>query len=457
MIPSFQPTLNDELRQIINQPKLLFEEMKKANAPLVISFPEKAALAAREFQAVLADFSLSGRVYAAHKATNSLATIRAVKGVCRIDVASLAELNNALAAGFAPDEIIATGLKNDIFLTKLVEHDITVSIDSTEELKRLQKLLPADKQSPILLRLSRSMLNMPGVTRLSRLGHDAPSYTESVHLIKDDSRFRLLGLSYHIDTASNEEKHYAAKQALGTLLELQADGLEAYVLDIGGGFGSEYGMTKSQLDELSTHLKTSSKLGVADATWQRFDYGLSRGQGALRGIDIASSEVGAARLRNLLERADDNGVSLAQMIGENLIELWLEPGAAIFGSSSMVASMVIETKQIDGETIVTIDAHRNQLCFENNEAPADPIVITQSESGKSGEGFVVGHLCTESDFISYRKIHFESLPKAGDILLFTHTGAYRAHFGASSSIGQPLAKQFIYQRMGGTYTLKETE
>lgn len=455
-IPSFLPELKGDLQRIIKKPENLIETINSAGAPLAISFPDEAKSAAQEFQNLLRDLSIGGQVYAAHKATNSLASLKSLKGVCRIDVASLTELDNVLSVGFAPNEIIATGPKNNAFLAKLIENGITISVDGVEELKRIQSLLDASggRQS-ILLRLSRSMLNMPGVTRTSRFGHDMMRYNESLDIIKQDNRFDLLGLGYHIDTVSSEEKYYAVKQALSLLLELQLDGFDAYVLDIGGGFGADYGVSREKIDELNSHLKLNNSLGHLNATWQGFSYGLSNGQGVLRGIDMASDDIGVLRLRSILERTDDSGTTLAQILNENLIELWIEPGAAIFSSSGAVAALVIEVKKIDGETIVVIDAHRNQVCFENNEAPSDPVIVSQDKNKTECDVFIAGNLCMESDFISYRKIHLPSQPKVGDVLLFTHTGAYRSHFSASSSIGQPLAKQVVYEQTGDDYTLKE--
>ncbi|GEM_PF-4427784 len=453
-IPSFRPTLHDGLQRLVQRPDQVFAALDSIGGPVSIAFPDRASSSMQQFQAVLKDLSVDGHVYAAHKATSSLAAISALQGVGRIDVASPQELRNAQQAGFDPADIAATGPKTDEFLRMLVRDSILIAIDSYEEMERLQRLLLPDTEQPVLLRLSRSILNMPGVSRVSRFGHDEASLERSLSRLRADSRMKLVGLSYHIDTVSSDEKYYALQRAVGILLGIQADGFDAHVMNIGGGFGTDYAVSRQQLDELTLHLKSSNKNGIAGLTWQQFSYGLVNGQGAIRGIDIPNDTVGAIRLRSLLERRDSDGVSVAQMLSENLIELWVEPGAAIFGDIGVVGAKVIEVKQSDGEVIIVVDAHRNQVCFENNEAPSDPLVLPRDKGHKSGEAYVAGHLCMESDFMSYRKIYFDTMPQAGDILLWTHTGAYRSHFSASQSIGHPLSAQYIYHQEKDTYTLR---
>ena len=424
-------------------------DVMAAGSPVAISYPSVVSQRAIEFMNFAAEQNFTMRFFGAHKATNSSSLVKAARaGGFGCDVASISELDSALAAGYVPHEIIATGPKSGAFLARLAElPDVCIVLDSYEELERLLAIEPAAANS-VLIRISRSITNLPSVTKLSRFGVDSVGYEKCVAKLQNQSRLTLRGVAFHLDSQSLEERIGAVKTGVEYVIDLAARGFEyADVLDIGGGLGSDYGVDEMQIEKFSTILK-QAVLDGTEVTWRRQNYGLRRAgdtqvSGELSGIDMPGKTNGLARLEGLL-MADYDGSTVAEFINENLIEIWCEPGAALYCAAGVVAASINEVRQLDGRWHVLMDIHRSQLCFENIEAPADPILITRKNHPSKEPYLLLGRLCAEGDILHQRYIHLPYHPQAGDILAWSHTGAYRAHFSAAQSIGHPLAKKYTY-------------
>lgn len=421
--------------------------LAQAAAPCAISYPTVAAARAAHLQQAVQPYGVLVRFFGAHKATNSVDLVAATRSVgFGCDIASSVELATAQQAGFSAKDMIATGPKSTRLLKQLVQQpDITIVLDSYEELQRLGAIEGA--KNPVLLRMSRSMTNQPGVTKLSRFGMDAAAFARSIAYLQQQSALRLQGVAFHLDSQSVEERCYAVGVGITQLLALQDMGFEANVLDIGGGLGSDYGVAKDVAQQFTQYLLEDVMSQRRQATWQGQNYGLILQQGVvkniLQGIDMPSGSSGAARLQEVFDSPYDDG-TIADALRDNLIEMWCEPGSSLYFDAGVVAAEVIEVYERDGHWFVVIDIHRNQLCFESNEAPADPLLYSAASELPQGPYVLLGNLCAETDILHQRFIDLPFHPQSGDVIVWTHTGAYRAHFSASRSIGQPLAKQYTY-------------
>lgn len=449
-ITIFEAYQTDEMKLVLNHDDLT-HILKSNNRPISVSLPGAAISSVRSFKDVFEDLGIDGRVCVAHKATESLSLIQSVKEYASIDIASEQELDNALRAGYDGSKIVATGPKSNDFLTKLVEvADITIIIDSLTELERLQQILGTDRSVNVLIRVSRTSLNVPSIFKRSRFGLDKQNLLSALELISVSEQISLKGLAFHLDSESIHERQYAVRQAITLLLSLHADFPDAYVLDIGGGYGTDYGVSQSDMMEYEFQIKKSLNNERDSFMWQNRTFGYTNDghkiRGELTGVDKSHKEVASERLRTILEHKEEDGSSLAKLIEESLIELWIEPGSSVFSAAGIVASEVIDVHIRDGENFVVIDAHRNQICFEGNEHIADPVHISGNNEvavDNHHEAYIVGHLCMESDFMMYRKVSFINTPKVGDCLVWLHTGAYRSYFSASNSIGQPSATKYV--------------
>lgn len=448
------------MNELVNEHGALADLLGREGRALAISLPHEAIATTREFQAAMQDLGLEGQIFVAHKATDRTSLVHQLvreTGV-GVDVASLGELEACLARGSKPEAIIVTGPKSTALLARAVEAGVrTIVIDSLGELERLIAL-QADAYPDVLLRLTRSVLNRPGVTRLSRFGLDQPAYEAALALLETTPHITLRGVAFHLDTKAIDEKIYATHRALDMLAALPGRGFDqATVLDIGGGFGHSYGLTRERIDAFDAEFKQALRVGALD-TYQSMSYGLTkRPDGRIVGdyatIDIPEFPVGPARLSAMFSSLGD-GQSLAERVNDLLVELWCEPGSALFSEAGVVASEIIDVSERDGRLAVVTNLHNGQVLFDRNEVIAPPIHVPARQSGTDAcRAYLFGHLCMESDVLSYRPMQFDQPPAPGDILLWPHTGAYRMHMSQTRAIMHPEMARYRYENQ--TFTKEE--
>ena len=456
--PRYHAALTSEMQQMIDEPSALLQLLDNVAAPVSISLPQQAVQNIDSFTSLLETEKVQYRLFAAHKATYSKALIGAAAGVCGIDVATTKELRSAFECGFDASTIIATGPKSTAFLKELVKAEVTIIVDSPEELSRL--IAATEAPADVLLRVSRSVINDPTIAKRSRFGMDVAGVSLACELIRNHPRIELRGIAFHLDTQSIYEKATAVQRAAQLLLELQTEFPSATVLDIGGGYGADYGLSYDQAQLFEDRLKHALRDSDETHTWQRYAYGLRLKDGAMntemRGIELTATTSGARRLEAVLHSPVEDYDSVSDLLRENLVELWIEPGSSLFHSAGMVAATVIESRQLDGEWLVLVDIHRNQIYFEGNEVISDPLHIPQNQPAVVSpiSCTIIGHLCAENDIMSYRKITFDTIPQNGDAIVWSHTGAYRSHFSASNPIGHPSLNHVTFSPQQHLYTLE---
>lgn len=440
------------MNELVNEHGALADLLAREGRSLAISLPQEALVATREFQAVMQGLGLEGQIFVAHKATDRTSLVHQLvreTGV-GVDVASLGELEACLARGSKPEAIIVTGPKSTALLARAVEVGVrAIVIDSLGELERLIAL-QADAYPDVLLRLTRSVLNRPGVTWQSRFGLDKKAYEAALALLERTPHITLRGLAFHLDTRSIDEKVYAASVALDMLSELPARGFrQADVLDIGGGFGCSYDLTAEDINAFDNELKQQLR-EQSLATYQTMSYGLKKQSdgritGNLMGVDIPVFPVGAERLHALFKTVT-NGHTLAERANEMLVEVWCEPGRAVFTPAGAVASEVIDVSERDGYVAIVTNIQHGQVLFDGLEVLIDPIHLPakKTEGGQVG-GYLFGHLCMERDILSHRLVQFAQAPRPGDILLWPHTGGYRMHMSQTRAIMHPEMARYRYQ------------
>lgn len=365
--------------------KRLAAIVRHEERPVAAVCPETARHAAAQFAAILEKHDVQGRVFAAHKPTNCTALVAGLRETTGIDVASLWELKSALRAGFEPTAIIATGPKHSRFLAEFAKRpDITVVVDSVGELERF---IACGAANPLLLRLTRSCLNMPTVTKTSRFGLDDQALDVAFSLLKTTPH-QLRGMAFHFDSQSIAERAEAVRKGAGYVLRAQKHGFSgATVLDIGGGYGND-----------------------------------------------------ATRLDDILSEPD-----VADRLRDYLIELWCEPGKAIFYHAGIVAAEVSDRCSRDQKNQLALHIHRNQLWFETIEPSHLPFCLDKNADEPTEEYVLNGNLCAENDVLHRAPIALSATVKVGDVLVWPDVGAYRANFSASAALGQPLAAQYIYE------------
>ena len=464
VVPGLPPALHPVARSFLadgDRPAALLDRW---GSPLNLVFPGIFRANLASFRRVLDGSGLAYRIYYAHKANQARAFVRAALDAgIGIDVASPGELASARDAGFPAGRIEATGPKGRPFLGQLTENQVTVNVDNLWELAELIRLARARGwRVPVLVRLCG--FGVPGaraVGRLSRFGVPAARFPAVIDLLRAGSdAVDFLGLSFHLDTSEAAEKIQAADDCLRLFEQACAADLAPRVLDIGGGFRQAFVDDAAAFDEYVQAAKDGLTGRGPPLTWDGNTLGYRFENGRVQGVPVfhkyANHVTGPESLGQLLDAAlpGQGGRRTAQVLRENMIELWLEPGKSLVDQAGVtLASVEFVKEAADGSLLVNLDLSRDKICPAGQEVMLDPVLIYRSapDPGPDGPGgpvvrpgprqgvFLGGNLCLERDMIFNHLTFVERLPGPGDIVAFVNTAAYQMDLSASEALMQRRA------------------
>lgn len=465
-VPLFlDPKLEPPLTPLLASPRFLHGLVDGLGSPLNVLVPDRIAENVSRFRSVYRRHHLEGEISFAHKANRSSALVRRLATTdAAMDVASLNELQHALACGFTPDRIGATGPKEPEFLWLAARAGVTVNVEGRAELESLASLVRRHSlpRARVLLRLTDfSGAAVKFLSRRSRFGTPA---SELAGLLDVCERLRdaveVVGVSYHLDTTSLEEKALALEGCVRAMDACRARGMRPRVIDIGGGFGVGYLADGKQWERYTSQL-TLAAMGRREAlAWRNHSYGLSSEGGTLRGsLELYPSHrpvAGADYLDELLRTpAPTLGRPLATLLLENLYDLCVEPGRALLDQCGLTLARVLETRrETDGTHVIRLAMNADDCALEEHGILMDPIVLSRDRpdgaaSPPAGSSFGVylhGNLCLESDLITRRMVFLPRLPARGDLLVFPNTAGYCMDFNAHHAQQRPLARKVAAYR-----------
>jgi len=297
------------------------------------------------------------------------------------EVVSLLELSIAEMIGVDPQKIIFNGpAKTNDELLKAMELGVHVlNVDSISELKRVVSLVrDTDLRVNVGFRLS-----YPGrPPSKNKFGITAEQILDGCRMISKEKRIHYRGLHTHIGTETTQIGKY--EKATELLTDLASSiykryGFQTEIIDLGGGFAFK---------EVAPYSH--------------------RG----RWSPPSFSEY-ASRICSKLTLATSDRLPKPPT-------LVLEPGRALVGPTALLATKVIETKQVSGIKWVITDAGLNLIL--EAELNQHRIVPTVLRKGKPERVNVAGPLCVYEDVIRYG-IEMPQI-KEGDILAILDVGAY---------------------------------
>ncbi len=319
------------------------------------------------------------RIGFAVKANSNLAVLRVLRDLgAGADIVSGGELARALAAGFAPDRVVFSGVgKTDQELTAAVTAGIGhIHLESAAELEALARITEqAGRRVTVGIRVN------PDVTADTHpfiaTGQGGIKFgvpvDQVVPLALAVNRHPLLTLdtiAMHIGSQLLDAGPYV--EGLTRLLEL-VDRLTAAgvtgirALDIGGGLGIRY----------------------RDET------------------PLAPSALAAA----VLPRLRDSGLTVT-----------LEPGRYLVGGSGVLLTTVLSRKHSGGKDLVIVDAGMNDLVRPSHYMAYHEMVEVERAGRPDAEVDIVGPVCETGDFLARDR----ELPavEPGERLAVLGAGAY---------------------------------
>ena len=376
--------------------------------PLYVYSGDGIRAAFRDFAAAVAP--VKGKVHFAVKANSALGVIGLLaREGAGADIVSGGELDRALAAGIAPENIVFSGVgKTKAEIGKALSVGIgQINAESAAEVDMIS-LLAAEMGcvAPVALRVNVDV--EPGTHAKISTGQRSTKFGISVDQNEAADLYRKLakdpniapsGLAVHIGsqirTTAPFDRAYRALLDLGT--GLRDAGLPVPTLDLGGGVGVDY--------ETGTATDFS-------------DYGA-------------------------LVQSIFSGTGFA---------LGFEPGRAIVANNGALLSEVIYIKQGDNKRFVIVNAAMNDLIrptlYEAYHA-IEPLADLGPDIGLAD---IVGPVCETGDYLAQGR----QLPQmeSGDMLAVMSAGAYGAVMASAYNTRPPAGEVMVLD--GNVHLLRQT-
>jgi len=353
----------------------------------------------RDFDAPFAD--VPHRLHYAMKANSTMAIVRRMRALgAHADANSGGEIDIALRAGFAPADIVFTGVgKTRRELERAVALGLgAINAESFGEVARIAEIAAAmGKEARIAFRINPDVdaESHPHISTGARTTKFGVSIEQARAMIRDVAvhrNLRVVGLHVHVGSqVTRSEPMTRAAAAIAELArELTAGGLELEHLDIGGGLGIAY----------------------------------QPGQQVLTPQQYADA---------VLPAVSGTGLTLV-----------LEPGRWIVGPAGVLVTEVVDLKpQPDGGWFVIVDAGMTDLMRPALYGAYHGIEPVQPRPGDPIRADVVGPVCETTDTLGSARL----LPpvEVGDLLAIRDTGAYGSVM-ASNYNRRPMAAEVLVDR-----------
>ncbi|MGZ8391911.1 MAG: diaminopimelate decarboxylase [Gemmatimonadales bacterium] len=323
--------------------------------------------------------SLPHRICFAVKANGNLGILRVLRELgAGADIVSAGELARALAAGFAPEQIVFSGVgKTADELRSAIRTGVGhLNVESREELELAGRVAEAEAaQVRVGIRVN------PDVTTEThpyistgksgiKFGVPTDQVLPAAEYILAHPRLELTTVAMHLGSQLFDTEPF--RQGIGRLIDLferlrRAGVRTLRVLDIGGGLGIRYS------DE--------------------------------RPVDPA-----------------EFAKAVVPLLAPTGLRIYLEPGRLLVGSAGVVLTRVLYRKHSGGKEFVVGDAGMNDLVRPSHYQAYHEIVELVEQERPAARVDVVGPVCETGDFLALER----TLPglEAGDALAVLGAGAY---------------------------------
>ena len=328
------------------------------------------------------DRALAGlphRLCYAVKANSTLAVLRILRDLgAGADIVSGGEMARALAAGFAPDRIVFSGVgKAAGELRPAVQARLGhLNVESVGELEVLAAIAEEERADVAVgIRVN------PDVTTEThpyistgksgiKFGVPVDQVPAAADFVAAHPRLRLTTLAMHLGSQLSDTDPF--RQGIARLLELaarlQATGRHALeVIDIGGGLGIRYG-NEPPMDP------------------------------------------------------DRFAAAVVPLLAPTGYTVFLEPGRFLVGSAGVLLTEVLYRKHSGGKEFIVVDAGMNDLVRPSHYQAYHEIVALEANGRPPLRADVVGPVCETGDFLALDREVPDVAP--GDHLAVLGAGAY---------------------------------
>jgi len=325
-------------------------------------------------------------IHYALKANSTLAVVRLLRSLgSRADANSGGEIRVAQRAGFAPDDIVFTGVgkTRDELEYAIAEHVGTINAESAGELDRIAVIARTQgRVARVAVRVNPDIdaKSHPSISTGLKTNKFGVPLQEARTIYRERRTMeglRFVGVHIHIGSqiTTLEPLRRAAESLVSLALDLRDDGFSLEHVDLGGGLGIAY-------------------------------------EG-----------------RPIINPADYAGAVLPELrrIGLPVV---LEPGRAVVGYSGALVARVVDTKSFpDGRTFAVLDAGMGELIRPALYGSFHRIVPVAPRQGAETPWDVVGPICESSDVFARDRM----LPplEVDDLVALLDAGAYGSVMGSN--------------------------
>ena len=273
---------------------------------------------------------------------------------------------------------------------------------------------------------------MNGRKLFSRFGLPAAEARKIISGIEPNGLLKLELLHAHLDRYDIEERACAARNLIELVDFANAAGHRVTSIDLGGGILMRYLQREDQWLHFLNELRRAVSGERESFTYQDDGFGLTKlGDQILGTPELYPAWNGLSKERFISAILDNTtgGTALHNEISSRHLSLYFEPGRALLDNTGITLSNVTFRKRDSrGYLLFGCGMNRTNLRPFRAEFCSDPILMTAEKREKLAEGaYLVGNLCSESDLIFRRKLHFERMPLPEDVIMFANTAGYLAH------------------------------
>ncbi|MFD6330334.1 Y4yA family PLP-dependent enzyme [Streptomyces niveus] len=432
------PVLPDPAADAVLASGLLPELAYAFGSPFHFLLPDAFDANLAAMRRALAEAGVDGFVYFAKKANKAAVFVeRAAAAGAGVDVASAAELREALGHGVRGEHLVLTGpAKNPALLELAARHGVLVAVDSPGELDALIRAVVHSPAVParVLLRV------LPGAQPHSRFGmNDAELATALARCAEAGDAVRMEGFSFHLSGYAIQPRADLAAHLADLCLKARTKGLVADRISIGGGLPVSYTDTESWRTYLEGHDSANFHAGKS---FQAADF-----------YPYHCDQPGAQALAALLAaRPDRRDRDLADILKGAGITLLLEPGRALLDRAGASVFTVQGVKDRDGYQLITVDGTSLSLSEQwfNSEYLPDPRLVPRDPEAPDGlyPASVGAATCLESDMLTWRKVGFPHPPRTGDLLVYPNTAGYQMDSNESPFHDLAIPPKVVIDRTG---------
>lgn len=343
------------------------------------------------------------------KANSNLAILNTLARLgSGFDIVSLGELERVLAAQGDPKKIVFSGVgKREDEIKRALEVGIRCfNIEVKGELDRINQIAgELGVKAPVSFRVNPDVdaKTHPYIStglKENKFGIDIDSAIEEYRRATSMENIQIVGIDCHIGSQLTETRPFldALERVLKIVEALKSEGIILHHLDLGGGLGICYNdETPPEPAEYVT--------------------------------------------------------AILQRLGENDLEILLEPGRAIAGNAGILVTKVEYLKPTEYKNFAIVDAAMNDLVrpsLYSSWQAIIPVQLASTETEKEWD--IVGPVCETGDFLGKNR----SLALAqGDLLAIRSSGAYGFTMSSNYNSRPKVAEVMVDKQE--TYLIRERE